>query len=215
MGLNLAAISSLFLPISFSYQEMKESLEIKDICPNYLDNFGAHVLSSQLLGSCHLKRILQFSRRQAEPRCSAGCIVFTGKGKAIRFLMLRREKSAVWDFPKGKAKDKDKSSRETALREVAEETGLTIKILQGFNCVSHYSDLDPVSDWIYPFLYDGDVRLFIAKALNTEVHLQMSAEHDLYAWLPFQEAMERLTLQDSRDALAEAHEFLKPMPPIF
>ena len=56
---------------------------------------------------------------------SCGAVVFCQKDSDIKFLLVR-ERSGFWCFPKGHM-EAGESEQETALREVKEETGITVK----------------------------------------------------------------------------------------
>ncbi len=107
-----------------------------------------------------------------------------------------------WDFAKGHV-DAQETLQQTALREVAEETGLIPQINSTFSCSFTYflkdKDQHPIAK---------NVHLFLGEVDTQEVNL--SPEHTNFAWLPFEEAIIQLTHDNARDALARAHKFLKP-----
>ena len=136
-----------------------------------------------------------------ETRWSAGAITFVGERGSFRYLLLRRNNGESWDFPIGKKSAEDKSPEDTARREVNEETGLDVEILKGFRYASHYSQYT----WA---AYEGRVFLFLARTEELNVQLGEQTEHDLFAWLSLQEAIDRISFPSSRSALLKAHEFL-------
>jgi bis(5'-nucleosidyl)-tetraphosphatase len=132
---------------------------------------------------------------------SSGAIVFLEQQGELRYLLLRRRASAFWDFPMGKKNLTDRTPRDTAEREVEEETGIKTQAIAGFEHLSTYSVSQGAS-------YGGSVHLFVAEAQNQQVRLDRNHEHDTFEWLPLDEAIRRLSLQNSRDALLRAHGFL-------
>src|SRR5215212_5663387 len=70
------------------------------------------------------------SKRRAELEVSAGGIVFRRvPGEGPKYLLIR-DSYNNWGFPKGHLEG-DESPAEAALRETAEETGLSRLVLQG------------------------------------------------------------------------------------
>lgn len=63
---------------------------------------------------------------------SAGGIVFKKEKGEILFLLSKHSQNKSWGFPKGLIgdSDKDESKKETAIREVKEETGVEASIVK-------------------------------------------------------------------------------------
>lgn len=105
-----------------------------------------------------------------------------------------------WDFPKGHL-EKREETLDAVRREVKEETGLTrLHIIPGFKVTIRY------------FVnYDNQKRLkfvafFLAETRQKKVTI--SWEHQDFAWLPFEEACERLTYANAKKVLTSAHHFI-------
>jgi len=137
---------------------------------------------------------------------SAGAVVFRRENSKIFYLLLHypgashRAEKDYWDFPKGHI-ERGEKIEETVKREVFEETGLKdIEILPGFKETINYF-----------FKFEGKnilkfVTFFLAQTKEKDV--KISFEHIGYEWLPYEEAIKRLTFQNSREVLKKAHEFL-------
>lgn len=139
------------------------------------------------------------SQRQTYVReKSAGAIVYF-RGRPLEFLLIA---ATYWEFPKGGI-DADESEVEAALREVREETGLAVRLRDGFRRETTY---------FFRRHRDGalvkkQVVYFLGEATSREVRL--SSEHRDKAWLPFEEAQSRLRHESARQLLADARQFLR------
>ncbi|HLD05659.1 MAG TPA: bis(5'-nucleosyl)-tetraphosphatase [Candidatus Nanoarchaeia archaeon] len=130
---------------------------------------------------------------------SCGAIVFTHKNDPIQFLIIqhRKDKGGHWDFPKGHV-EKGETEEETALREVLEETGLPVDLINGFREEIRYH---PAADIL------KNVVFFLARASSENVMCSPN-EIKTYKWLPYEEALKQFTFDNSRDLLKKANEFL-------
>lgn len=139
---------------------------------------------------------------------SAGAVVFRKEDGKIYYLLLHypsgishRTKKDYWDFPKGHV-EKGEKLEQTAKREIEEETGLKdIKFVEGFKETIKYF-----------FKWEGKnvlkfVTFFLAETKEKEV--KVSFEHLGYVWLPFEEAMKKLTFDNAKEVLKKANDFLK------
>ncbi len=126
---------------------------------------------------------------------SAGGIVIRDVGGRLEFVVgrRRRERSVTWTLPKG-TPEAGESTEQTALREVTEETGLSVRIVRSLGDIG------------YSFVRDGTryqktVHYFLMEptggALDEHDH-----EFELVRWLPFSEAAATLTFETERDLVA-------------
>ena len=130
---------------------------------------------------------------------SAGIVLFRKEGTKRMFLLLHYP-SGHWDFVKGKM-EKGENTRETAIRETKEETGIMdVKFLDNFE------------EWIqYNFQYKGElvdkkVVFFLGETKTEEI--KISEEHLSYAWKEYNEAMEKTTFDNAKTILTKAQELL-------
>ncbi len=130
---------------------------------------------------------------------SCGAVVYAKNGE-VNYLALHYE-AGHWDFVKGNVEQVE-TEKETALRELTEETGITgAKFIDGFR-----------EKIVYFYKRQGatvykEVVFFLIEASTKNVEL--SFEHIGFDWLPYQQAMKKLTFKNARDVLQKAHEFLK------
>lgn len=125
---------------------------------------------------------------------SAGAVVYQDN----KFLLLKYGKGH-WGFVKGHV-EKGETINETVMRELKEETGISdAVIIEGFS-----------EDEGYYFNNNGliskKVTYLLIKSLTNKIVL--SNEHTNYAWLEFNEALKKLTFDNSKRILIKAREFL-------
>ncbi len=130
---------------------------------------------------------------------SAGIVLFRREGPKILFLLLHYP-SGHWDFVKGKMEEGE-TTRETAIREAREETGITdIAFLEDFE------------EWIkYDFQYQGElihkkVVFFLAETRTKNIII--SHEHLDYIWMDYDTSMEKTTFENAKTVLTKAQNLL-------
>ncbi|MGM5480779.1 MAG: bis(5'-nucleosyl)-tetraphosphatase [Nanobdellota archaeon] len=129
---------------------------------------------------------------------SCGFILYTmTESNTPKYLLIRSAKGKMWGYPKGK-QEPDESDHETAVREVKEETGLTVKRLDGFKEDVHYLSRKDKPKRL---------TLFLGKAEQTDVKLKTD-EIDSYEWLSYEQALDRLSFNDLMKPLTLAHKLV-------
>lgn len=133
---------------------------------------------------------------------SAGVILFRNRPHR-EYLLL--DYGSHWDFPKGHIEEGE-DPVVTARRELCEETGI-----QDARFVSGYMER-----MRYFYRRAGEqmrkvVIYFLAETTGDEVTL--SHEHCGYAWVSYEEGLQRLTFKTAKDLLSKAHNFLEASPP--
>ncbi len=120
---------------------------------------------------------------------SAGSIIYRQSSKGKLYLLLNYP-SGHWDFVKGNI-EKGETFKQTVLREIREETGISdITFVDGFE--------DKIE---YHYQRDGqvihkEVVFFLSNTKTDQVVL--SHEHLDYAWLNFDDALEKLTYKTAQ-----------------
>jgi 8-oxo-dGTP pyrophosphatase MutT (NUDIX family) len=137
---------------------------------------------------------------------SAGAVIFRKENDKIYYLLLHYPSSVkaskdYWDLPKGHI-EKGEKEIDAARREVEEETGLKdIEFVEGFK------------EWIkYFFRFQKKnilkfVTFYLAETKTKDV--KVSEEHLGYDWLPYEDALGKLTFKNAKEVLKKANEFLK------
>lgn len=129
---------------------------------------------------------------------SCGAVVYNIIDNNIEFLIIKHRSGEHWGFPKGHVEEGE-SEYETALREVKEETGLLVEIVDGFSYRMKYSPkIGTMKEVVY----------FLGKSKDREVFCQESEISD-YQWLILKDAINIVTHENSRKLLREAYFFVK------
>ncbi len=126
---------------------------------------------------------------------SCGAVVFTEKDGRRLYLIELMQKGHR-SICKGHVEE-DESERQTAEREIREETGLEVLFIDGFRETIEYSP------------YDGCMKtvvFFLAEALSTDVTVQEEEVREV-SWLPFEEALAALTFESDKETLRKADRF--------
>ncbi|MBI4840834.1 MAG: NUDIX domain-containing protein [candidate division NC10 bacterium] len=133
---------------------------------------------------------------------SAGVILVRNQPQR-EYLLL--DYGSHWDFPKGHI-EPGEDPQTTAARELQEETGIRdARFVPGFKESMRY---------FYRKAGEGMLKaviFFLAETPTGEVTL--SPEHSGYLWLPYEEAVKRLTFKNARELLAKAQAFLDTRRP--
>ncbi len=126
---------------------------------------------------------------------SCGAIVIHKNGDRCRILLVRNHNGRNYSFPKGHV-EYGETEEETAIREVKEETGLDIRIIDSFREVADYC----------PF---GKIRkrvvFFMAQTMSDKVHIQ-EEEIDSYIWVNLEDAHTRCTYDNDLRVIRKARE---------
>ena len=131
------------------------------------------------------------------PEKSCGAVIFTERG-AERLYLLERMRKGHISLCKGHT-EPGESEHETAVREIREETALSVEFIDGFRESIQYS----------PF--PGSVKtvvFFLAHAENTETKAQPEEVSEIL-WLPEDKALQALSYDSDRDVLRAAADFLR------
>jgi 8-oxo-dGTP pyrophosphatase MutT (NUDIX family) len=142
------------------------------------------------------------ARLRAALATSAGGVVVRAEGNRASLVvgMRRRGRDAVtWTLPKG-TPDAGETVEETALREVAEETGLEVRIVEPLRAIE------------YDFVQDGTrihktVHYFLMEPTGGDL-AGHDHEFEKVRWVPFDEAGSLLTFATERELVAEAQDHL-------
>ena len=127
---------------------------------------------------------------------SCGAVVFEEEKGERRYLVVRAQKGHV-GFPKGH-REAHETPHQAAMREVAEETGLQVAFIPGFEEESCYTAEQTISK---------RVICYLARKSGGELRLQ-AAEIAAGGFYPYDKAIRMLTYARDREILADAESFL-------
>lgn len=130
---------------------------------------------------------------------SAGAVVFTRKGNEVLYAIIR-SKTGTYGFAKGHIEDGE-SEEEAALREVREETGLSIRLIDGFVRRDEYPlpTKKPTRKRVVYFLGE------FSDQTPTPQPEEISSVHIL----GYAEAYKRLQFENLRAILRSANSFIE------
>lgn len=146
------------------------------------------------------------ARLRTSTATSAGGIVVryeSGQPWLVVGSRRRERDGRTWTLPKG-TPAAGESREQTALREVEEETGLTVRIT---------GPLDSIEYW---FVQSGTrihktVHYFLMEAVGGDL-TKHDHEFDEVRWIPFEQASTMLTFETERALVARAAELLDGAP---
>ena len=130
---------------------------------------------------------------------SAGAVLYTVIDGERRYVLVR-EKNGSYGMPKGHV-ERGETLPQTALREIREETGLEVRLEDGFRHELEYSPKAGV--W-------KKVVYFLAERCGGELRLQPEEVSDCRE-CTFAEAMDLITYDNDRQLLLAADKFMSSL----
>ena len=129
---------------------------------------------------------------------SCGAVVYrTTPRDGTKILLVKNHNGKCWTFPKGHV-ELNESETQTALREIKEETGLSVVIEPTFRQTSLYRPFGKIKKYVV---------FFLARANASAVSMQQS-EIDYYLWASIDDAMKLCSHDNDTKILTEVRKRL-------
>ncbi|GAA0121779.1 MAG: NUDIX domain-containing protein [Clostridium argentinense] len=129
---------------------------------------------------------------------SCGAVVYRNIDNNLEFLAVKSKCSDQWGFPKGHV-EFEETEEETAKREVWEEAGINIDIIDGFKMNINYNIKKDIKK---------EVIFFLAKLSEKPAIINFKEIHE-YKWDNFENMLNLLTYNNQKDILKKAYNFLQ------
>ena len=138
-----------------------------------------------------------------ERAVSAGGVVYRRRDDGTEIVICGRDSDGVWGLPKG-TPDPGESLEQTAMREVTEETGLQVRIVDKVGVVEYWFARAGVRyhKWVHHYLLE-------AIGGNTGDH---DVEYDRVEWRPARVALRTLTFKNEANMVAKALKMIETRP---
>ena len=135
-------------------------------------------------------------------------IVVYSVEKEIKYIILKRKKHwKGWEFPKGKI-EKFETKRQTARREVKEETGLNVLKIKKFHEKGFYKYKNKLKD--RPGIIGQTYTLFAVKVSKGNGKIKIDKkEHYFGKWISYEKAIKLLTWENQKRCLKIVNNWLK------
>ncbi len=125
---------------------------------------------------------------------SCGAIIIHKSGEDnYKVLLVKNHNGRYWSFPKGHV-EKGETEEETAIREIKEETGLDVEIVDSFREVSDYCPFGRIKK---------RVVFFMAQTFSTNVVVQKE-EIDSYIWVDLYDVHNKCTYDNDLRVIKKA-----------
>jgi len=131
---------------------------------------------------------------------SCGAVVFTREDGQIKYVIIQSTEG-FFGFPKGHM-ESGESEHETALREIKEETGLNVVLLDGFRTTDEHPHVRPGCPTVLK-----QMVYFLAEFHDQTLRAQ-ETEVSSIQLMRFDEALNSFQFESSRRILREAHTHL-------
>ncbi len=129
---------------------------------------------------------------------SCGALILNRAESGWQLLLTQNRNGGHWAFPKGHVEEGE-TEKETALREVEEETGLSITINTDFRTQTQYSPAAGVLK---------DVIYFLSVTNETKTKRQVE-EIDAICWVPLLQAEKKVTFERDKEIIREVIEYVE------
>ncbi len=131
---------------------------------------------------------------------SCGAVVFRKEDNKTLLLLLRHRHGGHWSFPKGHVEGEE-TEKETAVREVQEETGILVDLLEGFRFSVEYQSKPGVKKQVVYFLAET----------NSPDFTPQEEEISEITWVEIDEALKKVTFKNDKNLITKAKNHISLM----
>lgn len=128
---------------------------------------------------------------------SCGALVYRFNNGVTELLLIKNRNGGHWAFPKGHI-ELNETEQETALREVKEETGYDIKILEKFRTSVSYKPKPDTSKEVVYFL----------ATVSGGTMCRQEAEISRLEWIDIDKAQKIVTFENDRKLIIKAKSYI-------
>jgi 8-oxo-dGTP pyrophosphatase MutT (NUDIX family) len=126
---------------------------------------------------------------------SAGGIVYRMTESGPEFAICGRDSDGVWGLPKG-TPDPGESLEQTAVREVMEETGLEVRVVEKISVIEYWFSREGTR-------FHKWVHYYLMEAIGGDMSAH-DVEYDKVEWFPAEVALKKLTFKNEVDVAQKA-----------
>lgn len=131
-----------------------------------------------------------------EKSCGA-IIIHKANENNYKVLLVKNHNGRYWSFPKGHV-EKGETEEQTAIREIKEETGLDVEIIDSFREVSDYCPFGKIKK---------RVVFFMAQTFSTDVKVQKE-EIDSFIWVDLFDVHNKCTYDNDLRVIKKAKDHI-------
>ncbi len=135
---------------------------------------------------------------------SCGAVLYTDTPEGRRYVLVQGP-DGYWSFPKGHT-EAGETERQTALREILEETGAEAVLLDGFRSTEEYA----LEREGHPEIVK-QVVFFLARTSSLSFQPLDTVEIRSVRLMDYAAALDAVGYDDSRQILTEAEQFLRAL----
>ncbi len=137
-----------------------------------------------------------------EEPVSAGGVVYRIKDGSIETVLCGRDTPVRWSLAKG-TPDDNETLEQTAIREVREETGLDVELLEPINNIEYW-----FSDKHAGIKYHKTVYFYLMAMVGGDID-RHDVEFDIVRWFDLSEALQRLNYDNEVQVLKKASKLIE------
>lgn len=135
---------------------------------------------------------------------SCGALVFRNHDGATELLLIKHRCGGHWSFPKGHV-EHGENELQTALREIKEETGLDVSLMEGFRQSVEYFPKPHVKK---------QVVYFLGTPLGDDTVRRQEEEISEYRWCNMEHVDKMVSFKNDKRLVSEAKKYLKNKPSV-